>query len=444
MTLAFGTAAAVVLVSLGVFLHQQLGQELDRSLRDLLTQRAGDLGRQIGQGAQLNLESSRELQRTDEFVQIIGTDGNVRESTAGFENRPLLTAGQRSSARTGVVFIRRTRVPGGEGPVTLVATAAATGIVVVGTELEGRDAALMNLDRLLLAGVPVAILVASLCGYVVAGGALRPVERIRSRAEAIGTGDLAQRLPEPAARDELSRLVATLNGMLARLEAGFARERTFVADASHELRTPLARLKAELDLASRPGRSAEELAAAVASAASEVDHLTRLTNDLLSLARADNGRLTVLREQTLLSDLVDSAARRVGLVDGLDFDGQAGMVVRVDPDRMQQAIGNLLDNGLRHGHGRLTLVVRTEGHDLLLAVRDEGPGIPASLRPEVFERFTRADAARSAEGVGLGLAIVAVVAAAHGGCAWVGEAGEVWLRIPDAVGSQDRASLPSA
>ena len=140
-------------------------------------------------------------------------------------------------------------------------------------------------------GGPVALLLASLAGYVLAGAALRPIEAMRRRAQEISTASLDERLPVPAARDEVARLGETLNAMLARIEDGLARERRFVADASHELRTPLALLKTELELALRRARSPEELQAAIESAAGETDRLARMADDLLLLARSDQGQL---------------------------------------------------------------------------------------------------------------------------------------------------------
>jgi signal transduction histidine kinase len=318
--------------------------------------------------------------------------------------------------------------------VALVAAPAGRDVVVVGTSLEDRDGALSNLDGLLLGGVPVALLLASLAGYLVARGGLRPIERMRARADAIGTGDLSQRLPAPATDDEVGRLADTLNRMLGRLETGFARERSFVADASHELRTPLARLKAELELASAANRTAPELRAAVSASATEVDVLARLADDLLVLARADSDGLPVRPETLTLADALNDLVLRAPPTARIAVDCPPDLTVEADPLRLRQALDNLLDNALRHGSEDIDLVAHLHEGTVCLHVIDGGPGIPLAMHAKIFDRFTRADAAREGAGAGLGLAIVAAIAAAHGGAAGVANAPEggadVWISLP--------------
>ena len=182
-------------------------------------------------------------------------------------------------------------------------------VVVIGDSLSERDSSLASLNRLLLIALPLALLVAAFAGYEVAGAALRPVERMRSRAAAISESNPSERLPVPEARDEIGALGRTLNEMLDRLEAGFARERRLVSDASHELRTPLTTMRAELELALRGERDAGELRAAIASAHEETRRMSSLADDLLVLARADQGRLPLQPEPTAARALLDAAAR---------------------------------------------------------------------------------------------------------------------------------------
>ena len=181
--------------------------------------------------------------------------------------------------------------------VRLLARPTDNRVVVVGATREDRDEALSSLGTVLLTGGPIALLLAAGAGYWLASAALRPVGAMRREAAEISRLGSGRRLPVPPAGDELSKLGGTLNEMLARLESSAERERSFVASASHELRTPLALLKTELELALREGRSAEELRAAVASAAAESDRLVQLAEDLLVLARADEGRLPVRPER---------------------------------------------------------------------------------------------------------------------------------------------------
>jgi signal transduction histidine kinase len=247
-------------------------------------------------------------------------------------------------------------------------------------------------------------------------------------------------LPVPPAGDEISRLAATLNDMLARLQAAVAHERQFVADASHELRTPLALLRTELELALRRPRSREELADALRSAAEETERLSRLAEDLLLIARADQGSLPIRREVAPADDLLSEAARR--------FVGRAGTLGRelrvepatvsvyADPVRVGQALINLLDNALIHGEGTVELAAVERNGLVELHVRDEGEGFPEPFRDRAFDRFSRSDEARGRGGAGLGMSIVQLVARAHGGGTGLdnrpGGGADVWLSLPRA------------
>jgi signal transduction histidine kinase len=434
ITLAFAAATGVVLLALAVFLHGRLARELDASLRAGLRSRAGDLAAAVMRGGTPAVSGNSLLEPGDDLAQVIGADGRVVSGAKGYTYRPLIGTGTLARARRAAVTLPRVQTPGDDGPVALVAAPAGRDVVVVGTSLEDRDGALSNLDGLLLGGVPVALLLASLAGYLVARGGLRPIERMRARADAIGTGDLSQRLPAPATDDEVGRLADTLNRMLGRLETGFARERSFVADASHELRTPLARLKAELELASAANRTAPELRAAVSASATEVDVLARLADDLLVLARADSDGLPVRPETLTLADALNDLVLRAPPTARIAVDCPPDLTVEADPLRLRQALDNLLDNALRHGSEDIDLVAHLHEGTVCLHVIDGGPGIPLAMHAKIFDRFTRADAAREGAGAGLGLAIVAAIAAAHGGAAGVANAPEggadVWISLP--------------
>jgi signal transduction histidine kinase len=215
---------------------------------------------------------------------------------------------------------------------------------------------------------------------------------------------------------------------LGRLGRALEREREFVADASHELRSPLAILRGELELAGRPGRSTAELAAAVRSCAEEADRLARITDDLLVLARGDAGRLDLHVEETDLGQLVGRSAglaapRMAAARVTCRADVPPGTRARVDPDRIRQAVDNLLANAVRFSPAGSVIVIaaRKDGPDLRIEVRDQGPGFPDDFLPHAFERFRRPDTARSRDdgGAGLGLAIVQAICAAHGGRATI-------------------------
>jgi signal transduction histidine kinase len=258
---------------------------------------------------------------------------------------------------------------------------------------------------------------------------------MRRRAQIVSATTPGRRLPVPGARDEITRLAETLNDMLARLEAAFAHERRFVADASHELRTPLALLRAELEVALRRTRSREELEDVLQSAAEDVERLSRLAEDLLLLATADQAGLPIRRAPLPVADLFERVARRFAARSReqertIAVAEPDGLVVDADADRLEQALGNLIDNALKHGRGVITLRAEPHGDEVELHVEDEGSGLPAEFAERAFDRFSRPDDGRSGGGSGLGLSIVALVAAAHGGTVGAHRA-DVWLTVPE-------------
>ncbi len=378
----------------------------------------------------------------EDFAQVLTLDGRVVAATPRVPGRALLTADALRRAAAGNVTVEHPPLPGFDGTLRIYArrvqTASTPVIALVGTTLGERDDSLRTLALLLAGGGAVALLLASLAGYGVARGALRPVEAMRRRAAAISHSAPGQRLPVSRSGDEIARLGATLNEMLERLEAAFERERAFTADASHELRTPLGILKAEIELALREGRSPDELRAALESAAEETDRLVRLAEDLLVIARLDQGRLPLRVSELDATELVTRTAER--------FDAQARergrsvtadvsrpLAIQGDRERLDQALGNLVDNALRHGEGDVTVGAVAHDSVVELHVRDSGPGFSPDFIDHAFERFARADGARSRGGAGLGLAIVAAVAASHGGDAHAanlpGGGADVWIEI---------------
>jgi signal transduction histidine kinase len=229
--------------------------------------------------------------------------------------------------------------------------------------------------------------------------------------------------------------------MLDRLEEAFAHERRFVSDASHELRTPLAILNAELELALRDATDMEAIRAAVRSAAEEADRVVQLAEDLLVIAGSDDGRLPVRLAAVDAGEVLRTATRRFAsraAERGVDLEIGAphDQPLLADRLRLEQALGNLIDNALRHGSGSVTLAVEPRDDRVELHVRDDGPGFPDDFLAQAFERFSRADAARGRGGAGLGLAIVAAIAHGHGGAARARNRPEggadVWIELPHA------------
>ena len=406
LSLAFAAAMAVVLAALGAFLYFQLRHSLDEQIEASLRAQADAAA------------AGAVVQREESLAQVLDADGEV---IRGFV-RPL------AEPATQEHFVDREVAGLDDNPYRLLAVPAEGGqTVVVGTSLEDRNDALGGLLAAFLVGGPIALALSTLLGYLLAGALLRPVEDMRRRAAEISTERAGQKLPLPRAHDEIYRLGSTLNEMLGRLEAGIARERRFVADASHELRTPLALLSTELELAQRRPRSPEELHAALDSAAEEVDRLTRLAEDLLVLARADEGQLPLRREEIPVKDLLETVAGRFD--QNVEVGAQDGDSIVGDRLRLEQALGNLVDNARRHGAGTIRLQAERWDDRIELRVSDEGPGFPPELLPHAFDRFTRGDEARERGGTGLGLAIVAAVAKAHGGRAYA-EGSTVTIELP--------------
>jgi len=433
LTLAFAVVMAIVFAAVGAILYVRLGDTLDEGIADTLEARTTELA------ASFDVTSTAALGE-DGVAQVLERDGSVVAGSSAADEEPLLTSAQLDSGR----LVVDTEVGGVD--YRLLATPVDNRIVVVGEPLDDRDEALDGLLAQLLVVLPIALLVSSLVGYVVAGAALRPVEAMRRRAAEISADTSERRLPLPRASDEIHRLGATLNEMLERLDAGLARERRFVADASHELRTPLASLRTELELVSRRPRTQDELESALQSASEEVERLVRLAEALLVLARADDGELGLRMERHSASDLLDAVARRNRAraepgARELLVSASRDLNLNGDRERLEQALDGLVDNALVHGGGEVYLDARAEDGSVVLTVSDEGDGFPADFLPHVFERFSSSDAARTRGGAGLGLAIVDAIARAHGGLAQAtnGAGGGAHVRIvlPSRLNDED-------
>ncbi len=420
----FCAGLTVVLVLAGAFVYVEVSQDLSDALDTSLAARADDAGTLIeGSVGPVDLGGVRAGEEETTFTQILTPGGRVVESTLpGSES--VLSAQQQAAAGEGPVRAGTVRVPGLEGPFRALAlpvsSPSGTVIAVVGASSSDRVETLAGIRRAFALGGPAALLIASAIGYALGGRALAPVEAMRSRAQEITLDRDGERLPRPAADDELRSLADTLNEMLDRVEGALQRERVFVSDASHELRTPLAILKSEIELVRRTGGSKADLEAALGSAGEEVEHLVLLAEDLLVIARAEQGGLPLRREPVAVQPLLEELAAR--------FRSQAADagrmltvaaagcgVYEIDRTRVEQAISNLVDNALRYGEGEINVRAEGDEHRLRLSVSDQGVGFPGAFEAEAFERFSQADSGRSDSGTGLGLAIVRAIARAHDG-----------------------------
>src|SRR5215475_573689 len=283
---------------------------------------------------------------------------------------------------------------------------------------------------LLGVAIPLALLLGSYGGLLLANQALRPVDRMTRAAEQIAAGDLSERVPEPARVDELGRLAATFNDMIARLQAAFERQKQFTSDASHELRTPLAVMRGDIEITLRRERSAEEYKRALTSNLEEIMRLSRLVEDLLMLARGDSGRIELRCEPVDLNELCRRMAEYIApLADQRDQTliyepppdaGTAPVMVSADMLRIKQLLLNLLDNAIKYTErrGSVALGLKTDENVAVITVSDTGRGIPPEDLPHIFERFFRRSAKtadRTAAGFGLGLSIVKWIVDSHGG-----------------------------
>jgi two-component system, OmpR family, sensor kinase len=437
LTLAFTLAMALVLAATSFVLYARLAATLDEAVDDALEARTAELVPLLEQG---ELDLSEAGEDDERFVQVLGTQVPVVDATPGVGLESVLAPAEYARARTRPIRLELDSVRGLEGSARVLATPVHDAVLVVGGSLEDRGEALAGLLGELAVVEPVALLLAALLGYVLATAALRPVESMRAEAAVISGAEPGRRLSLPPARDEVARLGETLNAMLGRLEAALERERSFVAEASHELRTPLALLQTELELALSRPRTAAELEQVVHSAAAETDRLVRLAEDLLVLARVDAGRVPLLRTEVSVPDLLSTVARRFHARAeragrALEVEAPERLVISADGIRLEQALGNLVENAFRYGDGAVRLVARSGNPGSIeLHVEDEGPGFPPEFLPRAFERFGRAEESRAGPGAGLGLPIVEVVARTHGGAASAanrpGGGADVWLSLP--------------
>jgi two-component system, OmpR family, sensor kinase len=443
LTAGFAAALVLILVLAAIFVYLRVSADLTESIDNGLEVRADEIAAQVSESGNQGPELPGGAEGEDGFSQILDPTGRVVSSTLGPSAPAQIGREELDRATRGEVLLGESEVPGIDGEARVLARPAESQsgsfVVVAGASTEDREDALSGLAAAFAIGAPLALLLASGLGYLLAGRALAPVEAMRRRAAEISAAEPEQRLPVPEADDEISRLGETLNKMLGRLEAGLARERAFVDDASHELRTPLSLHKTELELALRYGKDVEQLRAAIRSAIEEVDRLIQLAEDLLVVARSEQGKLALDLGRVGLPHLLEGVSRR--------FDGRAeaseralvveapqGLQVEGDRIRLEQALTNLVDNALRHGGGEVIVSAAQADGTVELHVRDAGPGFPPEFIDRAFERFSRADSARSRGGSGLGLAIVEAIARAHRGRARVanrpGGGADVWIELP--------------
>ncbi len=427
----------IAIVALGGFvvvrLRGDLTADFDHSLRSAATQirtgyeRRGPVEFQSLSGTLLHVLPA------DSGSQLITAGGRLAY-TSGHDlpRAPLITAAQRSAVLAGRDLTTTTHGRSDTEPFRVYATAVARGgardTLLVASSLEGVDAAVHRVLTLMLLAGPALLLVIAGGGWWLARKALGPVARLTERAERIGVDSLDERVPVPSTMDEIARLAVTLNHMFDRLERGVEDKRRLVADASHELRTPLAVMRSELDVALEYDDLQPAAAGVLNSTRQEVDRMTRTVENLLTLARFDEGRLELLRRPFELGEVIDDVSVQLGPVAAdkgvkIAADGEPAATVTADRERIRQVVANFVDNAVTHSHtgGEVKVDAWRGDGEVGVSVADEGVGIASDALPHVFERFYRVDSARVRDsgGSGLGLAICQEIAAAHGGRVWV-------------------------
>jgi heavy metal sensor kinase len=428
-------AGMLILFSLSVYLG--LSHYLERTLKETLSQQAKQIGESwLGDvgvsgesyvAGEINEHISPKV--NDRFIRITRADGGVMYLSDAPESEkfdpsrvpPLKAQAGQESLREErlsadselMIFALPFRANNGGGY-----------MIEVGASNQEIERALHGLLLAIVIGLPVVVAVAIAGGYLLMRRALRPVDEITQSAERISSRNLSERLPVAETGDEIERLSVGLNRMIARLDESFQHINRFSADASHELRTPLTILRGELEATVQQPQIAPELRETLGSALEETERLSRIVESLMAIARLDAGEARIERAHFDLAELASGATEQMRLLaedKNISLRCAAKQRVRIEGDRsrLKQVIVNLVDNAIKYTNAGGHVGVKVYASDgwCVLEVNDDGVGIPAEAAPHIFERFYRADKARSRQmgGAGLGLSIIKAIVTAHGG-----------------------------
>lgn len=430
VTIWYVALLAVLLAALGIFVVVRLRTDLVRGIDGSLDTRASQIAlgfQETGEGdfQDVSDASLRGLPGGESAAQLLDATGTVLDSSgARVAEAPLIGAADLATALDGGTARKSIRLGPDAEPFRVLAVAMPASpaqVIVVATSLRNVASSVDRLTVLLLLGGPAVLVVAGLGGWWLARAALAPVSNIARTAGEIGIEQLDERVGVPRTADEVHDLAVTINRMLERLERGVKDQRRFIDDASHELRTPLALMRAELEVGLRERDLVPDARAMFESLYEEVESMGATVEDLLTLARADEGKLLLVAEAI---DLHASAAAMLETLGPLAassnvevrLKGQRTRAV-ADGRRIEQVLRNLLANAITYAGAGGHVVVTTweDGGQACCSVRDDGPGMSAGIRSRVFDRFFRADEARTGNGAGLGLAICRELVMAHGG-----------------------------
>lgn len=462
LTFWYVSALALILVVFGiavyVMLSRALHRRVDSALRSTIDISITSLTHdtQEGQSPPSAAQSTAaELSHPQQAMMIFDDSGQLLATHPGEEELnvqlpdrttipdvdvSLYTVGKESNAKGNHrVALRRVTIP----------PAGTRYIILASQPLEPVEEELESLREILYFAAPIVLLVAGFGGWFLARQGLAPVTAMARSARQIGAGSLDQQLPVVNPRDELGQLATTFNDLLARLNAAFEEQRRFMADASHELRNPLSVMSTAAGVTlKKEHRAEEEYREALQMVAEQSRRLSRIVNDMFMLARADAGQYPLRKRMLYLDDLLEEVARTGALLasarkTSVELTNLSEAVFHGDEDLLRQMLLNLVDNAVKFtpADGTVRLSLERRDGDYLLSVADTGPGIPVEARRHVFERFYRADRARTrAEdgGAGLGLAIARWIARAHDGDIELDESGRAGtkfvIRLPHSNG----------
>jgi heavy metal sensor kinase len=438
LTLFWVSVLTVALVVVGgliyVLLARALYARIDDNLRAVLQIATTSLTNDLAEGqdyADAARSTSAELSSRQQMLAIYDAEGRLLAEAGRDDDLEITLPDVRTVPAQDVLLLTVTEAEDDDDRHRLAMRHVRVGpadvgyLVVVGSSLEPTDEELESLREVLAYIIPIALVMAGAGGWFLARQSLAPVATMAERARKIGVEDLSARLPVVNSRDELGRLAETFNDLLNRLEASLTQQRQFMADASHELRTPVATSRTAAAVAlQQPHRQEQEYRESLAIIEQQTTRLSRIVDDMFTLARADTGSYPVHRTLMYLDEVVAEVVRgarvlaetkdvtiELATVESAAFSG--------DEELVRRLIGNLLDNAIRHARPRtavhVSLTQQADGYEL--SVTDAGNGIPTDMQPHIFERFVRGDAARTsaAGGAGLGLALARWIARAHGG-----------------------------
>ncbi len=449
MTLWYVAILGIILSCFSLFLYFTLADSLykgvDNKIRTMAEIVASSTRSPFGAGTSMadldQIMTERfGIRPLGRFIQILDESGRIGEKSTNLRDVQIpISVQTMKAASRGVITFETVQVmekyPLRVVTMPIMENEKMVGIVQVGSSLEGVEEALDQLLLILLIAVPAALLIASAGGLFLANQALRPVDAITRIARRIGSGDLSQRIRIKRVNDEIGRLASTFNEMIAKLEKSFHQVKRFTADASHELKTPLTILRGEVEVGLKKKRGLKEYQSILASNLEEINRMSRIVEDLLTLSRADMGELIMEREEIELSALAREVWEDLQLLAKkkriqLKFMDNGFTRVEGDPLFLRQLILNITENGLKYTRAGGEVAVRVKGDRdqgvVRLLVADTGVGIPQKDLKRIFDRFYRVDGARSREtgGTGLGLSI----------CQWIAQAHEGRIAVESKVG----------